>query len=453
MKISDVEGVNPTRSVKYIRANPSAISWRKKLSFPAGLGAVLAILFIFGGTTAMNVALGISVKAVLAGYSYDVLIILIVMELFTKLIAQTGIMELLATKMAALSNGRKSQCILLFGGLMFLISCTLNNITAVMMVLPVIFVLLKAIDINQKYVSLFFAVILATSNLGGAASPIGDFPAIIILSSGITSFLSYLTHAFPLFLTTTVVICLFWSRFVKEDTVKTLHSRQLAVSVLQSQYRNVVVRWDVLYPMSIIFLCMFITWSVVPQRVLPPEMIAVLGYVVAAVVCTIKKLPVKQHMDMKSVLQIASFLYLAASVSQTGLLVQLANYLQNTLTDPKLLLLTIMFVTSLCAGLVSAGPAAAAIMPVIIQLSNGAFAAYSDWIAIAYAASICAGSSLFMWSATAGFILSEKVNNAQLTFENDKHLEWSVMEYLRYGIVNYLIQMSIAIVWILVSCR
>lgn len=453
MKISDVESSMPTRSVKHIRATPPAISWRKKLSFPAGLGAVLAMLLIFGGTTAMNVALGISVKAVLAGYSYDVLIILIVMELFTKLIAQTGIMELLATKMAALSDGRKSLCILLFGGLMFLISCTLNNITAVMMILPVIFVLLKAIDINQKYVSLFFAVILATSNLGGAASPIGDFPAIIILSSGITSFLSYLTHAFPLFATTTVVICLFWSRFVKEDADKTLHSRQLAVSVLQSQYRNVVVRWDVLYPMSIIFLCMFVTWSIVPQRVVPPEMIAVLGYVAAAAVCTIKKLPVKQHMDMKSVLQIASFLYLAASVSQTGVLVQLANYLQNTLTDPKLLLLTIMFVTSLCAGLVGAGPAAAAIMPVIIQLCNGAFAAYSDWIAIAYAASICAGSSLFMWSATAGFILSEKVNNTQLTSENNKHLVWSVVEYLRYGVVNYLIQMSIAISWILVSCR
>lgn len=43
-----------------------------------------------------------------------------------------------------------------------------------------------------------FAAILALSNTGGAASPVGDFPAIIIMTSGITDFIHYLTHAFPL---------------------------------------------------------------------------------------------------------------------------------------------------------------------------------------------------------------------------------------------------------------
>ena len=105
----------------------------------------------------------------------------------------------------------------------------------------------------------------------------------------------------------------------------------------------------------------------------------------------------------------------------------------------------IMIITSMVAGVFSAGPAAAAMMPVIVELCNGPLSAQSDWIAVAYAAAICAGSSLFMWSATAGFILSGKVNSARLSEENGLSVSWGAGNYLKYGIVNYAIQLSIAL--------
>ena len=51
-----------------------------------------------------------------------------------------------------------------------------------------------------------------------------------------------------------------------------------------------------------------------------------------------------------------------------------------------------------------------------------------------------------MWSATAGFILSGKVNDAGIEAENGKKIEWGVAQYMKYGIVNYGIQLFIAIV-------
>ena len=169
------------------------------------IGAVLAL------------SCGIPIKSVMGNYSYDVLVILIIMELFTNLIAETGIMQLLAIKIAELSKGRKRLCLMMFGGMMFLISSCLNNITAVMMILPIVFVLLKTLEVDKKYVCVFFAAILALSNTGGAASPVGDFPAIVIMTSGITSFLSYLTHAFPLFALTSLVLIAVWGMRVKKE--------------------------------------------------------------------------------------------------------------------------------------------------------------------------------------------------------------------------------------------
>lgn len=403
---------------------------------------LIAAMFIVG--SAIAIFSNLPVKSVMANYSYDVLVILIVMELFTNLIAETGIMQFLAIRIAALSKGRKRMCLMLFGGMMFLISSCLNNITAVMMILPIMFVLLKTLRVDRGYVSVFFAAILALSNTGGAASPVGDFPAIVIMTSGITSFVSYLTHAFPLFALTSVVLILVWGMRVKKEKDDGA-LRKLAISNLKSQYKNIVIRTDVLKWLTAVFAGMFLAWSFVPQETIPPEIIAVLGYAAAMCICSVKKIKVRQHMDLKSVLTIASFLFFAQVISQTGVLSIIAEYLQVNIQDPKLLVMAIMVITSLVAGIFSAGPAAAAMMPVIVNICNGPLSAQSDWIAVAYAAAICAGSSLFMWSATAGFILSSKVNETGIEDDKKNKINWGIGHYLKYGFVNYTIQLLIAL--------
>lgn len=421
--------VRKSRMVSMIRKNASLF--------------LITIMFVVGAGIAVVTKL--PVKNVMENYSYDVLVILIVMELFTNLIAETGIMQLLAIKIADISKGRKQLCLMMFGGMMFLISSFLNNITAVMMILPIVFVLLKTLEVDKKYVCVFFAVILALSNTGGAASPVGDFPAIVIMTSGITSFLSYLTHAFPLFAVTSVVLVLVWGMQVKKESDDGA-IRKLAISNLKSQYKNIKIRYDVLKLLASIFGGMFLAWSFISQNTLPPEIIAILGYVVAMVVCSSKGVKVEQTIDLKSVLTIASFLFFAQVISQTGLLNLVASYLQSNINNPKLLVMAIMVITSVVAGVFSAGPAAAAMMPIIIPVCNGPLSAYSDWIAVAYAAAICAGSSLFMWSATAGFILSGKVNGAHIAGDDGTNISWGVGQYMKFGLVNYAIQISIALI-------
>lgn len=154
----------------------------------------------------------IPIKSVMSNYFYDVLVILIVMELFTNLIAETGIMQLLAIKIAEMSKGKKHLCLVMFGGMMFLISSCLNNITAVMMILPIVFVLLKTLEVDKKYVCTFFAVILA------------------------------LTFA---------VLLTVWGLYVKKENDDSA-LRKLAVTNLKSQYKNIEIRFDVLKLLAVV---------------------------------------------------------------------------------------------------------------------------------------------------------------------------------------------------------
>ena len=410
------------------------------------IGGFLLIVLIYVMGTIIALTNAVSLNAVMKNYQYNVLIILIVMELFTNLILSTGIMELFSIKLAVLSKGNKKLILILFGLLMFFISAFLNNITAVMMILPIVFVLLKTIGVNKKYLNLFFAMILAMSNTGGASSPIGDFPAIVIMNSCITSFLGYLVRAFPMFLLTSILLIMWWNRKVKDDKSK-LYYRQLSIDLLKSRYKNLIVKKDVLFGLLIIFLFMFIGWSFVPQNLIPSELIAVLGYVIAMFYCKLKKINIYQKIDFKPILTISSFLYLAEVVSSIGILNDIASYLQMNIVNQKYLMIVIMLITSLVSGLFGAGPATSAMMPVIINLCSKTFVLQADWVAIAYAASICAGSSLFMWSATAGFILSKEINSANiLDEENSKKINWNIIDYLKYGIQNYIIQIVVAII-------
>ena len=49
-----------------------------------------------------------------------------------------------------------------------------------------------------------------------------------------------------------------------------------------------------------------------------------------------------------------------------------------------------------------------------------------------------------MWSATAGFILSGKVNSVGITEADGNNVSWGVAQYMKYGFINYAIQILIA---------
>lgn len=418
-------------------------------AFPPGGTATSMTALIFIVTLLVANSANIPAKRIMEGFPYDVIILLISMELFTNLVAESGVLDWLATKLSLISRGQKRLCLFCFGSLMFVVSCVLNNITAVMVILPVVFVLLRSIGVDRRYSNIFFAAMLSLSNTGGAASPIGDFPAMVIMTSGITTFTRYLAWAFPLFLATSLILLVGWCSFVQDSASD--GERNLGVMLLQSQYRNHKARWDVVAGVGIVFLVMFLAWSVVPQEMAPPECIAVLGYVSSAAFCRWRGVSVKQDVDLRTVWLLASFLCFSTTISQTGWLSSVAVKLQASIADPVVLLITIMLMTSLCAGFFSAGPAAAAMMPVVKELCSTSFAGQADLVAVAYAASICAGSSLLMSSATAGFLLSDRVKQARLSGDDRDGIEWGFNDYFIFGLANYTLQISLAIAWMLIA--
>jgi len=143
----------------------------------------------------------------------------------------------------------------------------------------------------------------------------------------------------------------------------------------------------------------------------------------------------------------AVILTIAAIVSASGMVGILAAWVVSEIPNPTWLLLALMAIVMLAAGLFSAGPATAAVLPIFIELGKGPLAPYGDLLGIAFAASICAGSSMLLHSATAGLTLKGEAIKAGFA-GHDKNAIWNGLTYPIFGLITGALQLALSIAWI-----
>ena len=166
-------------------------------------GALLAIALEFGHRT--KVALAGAAIVVLAGaldvdsavesVDWATLGLLVGMMIIVGLTEPTGVFAYLALHVARLSDGRPLRLIVLLAALTGVLSAFLDNLTAILLVVPVSVQLARLLGINV--VPLVLVQVMA-SNIGGTATLIGDPPNIMIGSHvEELSFIDFIIHLGP----------------------------------------------------------------------------------------------------------------------------------------------------------------------------------------------------------------------------------------------------------------
>ena len=116
------------------------------------------------------------------------------MMLMVKLTEHTGVYTWLAIRAGQLSRGRPLAVTLALAGITGILSAFLDNLTTVLLVVPMTFVLADALDIDA--VPLVIIEVIA-SNIGGTATLIGDPPNILIAGATDLSFTAFVVNLAP----------------------------------------------------------------------------------------------------------------------------------------------------------------------------------------------------------------------------------------------------------------
>jgi Na+/H+ antiporter NhaD/arsenite permease-like protein len=117
------------------------------------------------------------------------------MMLMVKITEPTGVYNWLAIKAGQLSGGRPVWVVFSLATTTAVLSAFLDNLTTVLLMVPITFLLADALDIDP--IPLVVVEILV-SNIGGTATLIGDPPNILIAGSTGLSFMAFIANLAPI---------------------------------------------------------------------------------------------------------------------------------------------------------------------------------------------------------------------------------------------------------------
>jgi len=143
---------------------------------------------------------------------FDTILLLLGMMLIVGLLKGTGFFQYLAIRAAKLARGRPWLLLITLGLVTSLVSMVLDNVTTIIIVVPVTISLADVLGISA--VPFVMAEVLL-SNIGGVATLIGDPPNILIGSAAGFSFLDFVVHLAPIVLAVWVfsqglLLLVFW---------------------------------------------------------------------------------------------------------------------------------------------------------------------------------------------------------------------------------------------------
>ncbi|AKC61258.1 ArsB/NhaD family transporter [Clostridium sporogenes] len=120
--------------------------------------------------------------------------LLVGMMIIVNITKRTGVFEYIAIKAAKFSKGNPIKILILFSIITAILSGLLDNVTTVLLIVPVTLVITKTLEIDPIP---FLMCEIFASNIGGTATLIGDPPNLMIGSAAGLSFLDFVKNLAP----------------------------------------------------------------------------------------------------------------------------------------------------------------------------------------------------------------------------------------------------------------
>jgi len=164
------------------------------------LGAVAVFLVTYiGGTFSEELSI-LPFEDAMMFVDWNVIFLILGMMIFMAILSSTNVFRWLGLRLYTLAGGNTWRIVLMLLILTGISSALLNNVTAILLIVPLSIQLAVAIGLNP--LAIVIAEVMA-SNIGGAATLIGDPPSTIVGSHIGVSFGEYLVNMAPV-----AVICI-----------------------------------------------------------------------------------------------------------------------------------------------------------------------------------------------------------------------------------------------------
>jgi Na+/H+ antiporter NhaD/arsenite permease-like protein len=181
-----------------------ATEWIHRTAVALGGAGLMLLLHVTTSDEAFFSHVPGSGELEVIGVDWNVIFLLLGMMVIVSVLRTTGVFGYLAIWTAKRARGRPYRLMVLLVVLVAIASALLDNVTTVLLIAPVTFEVCRRLDLPAA--PYLIAEVLA-SNIGGAATLVGDPPNIIIASRAGLSFNGFLVNMAPLVVMLMAVYC------------------------------------------------------------------------------------------------------------------------------------------------------------------------------------------------------------------------------------------------------
>ncbi|MGH3970689.1 MAG: SLC13 family permease, partial [Mycobacterium sp.] len=217
------------------------------------------------------------------GIDWDVIFLLLGMMIIVSVLRQTGVFEFIAIWAAKRANGSPLRIMILLVLVMALGSALLDNVTTVLLIAPVTLLVCDRLAINAAP---FLMAEVFASNIGGAATLVGDPPNIIIASRAGLAFNDFLVHMAPIVLIVMIVfVALLPFLFRGSFDV----DAERVADVMSLDEREAIRDHGLLVKCGIVLALVFVAFIAHPVLHIQPAVVALLGAGVLIVISGLER--------------------------------------------------------------------------------------------------------------------------------------------------------------------
>jgi Na+/H+ antiporter NhaD/arsenite permease-like protein len=330
----------------------------------------------------------------IASIDWNTLGLLVGMMLMVKITEPTGIYTWLAIRAGQLSRGRPLAVVLALAGTTAVLSAFLDNLTTVLLMVPITFLLADALDIDP--IPLVVTEILV-SNIGGTATLIGDPPNILIAGATDLSFTDFIVNLAPIAALTFVVVTGGLFLLYRRELRITPDARRHIMALDAARSVEDVAELKRTVPILVGTILVFFAHQALH---LEPATVALSG---ATVMLLVSRQPLERSLagiEWPTLFFFVGLFVMVGALEETGAIDEVATGIANlTGGDRTAELLGILWASAIGSGIVDNIPFTAAMIPVVDQLqpADGGDDAY--WWALALGA--CFGGNATLVAAAA----------------------------------------------------
>ncbi len=396
------------------------------------LGAALTIVL---GLVSQNKLLGDSINPhyFINFVDFNVIFLLVSMMIIVSIATRSGMFNWIANELLRLTKGHPKLVLLTLGIFTAVTSAFLDNVTTVILIMPVTFFIAKQLDINPLP---FLITEIFASNIGGTATLIGDPPNIIIGSAAGLSFMDFLKELTGVVAVILIVIVLLMM-FIFRKSLKAAPDKMEAVANLDNS--KTITDFPLMIRSAIVLVLVILGFVSHDVTHIETCVSAMLG--ASFLLLFEKPKDILCDVEWNTIFFFIGLFIIIGGLEASGGISLMAKWILNvTQGSQEATAMIILWASGFISGIIDNIPYTATMTPMLlaIQKTMGADYTYPLWWCLSLGA--CLGGNMTIIGAAANVIVSETSahNGYPIPF----------MKFLKYGVITMIISLVISSVYI-----